>query len=299
MEKKKVQLGLGILSLVLILLFFSVKRIDAGHSGIKVYSYGDDKGVSNITEVTGWAFYNPLSQRVYEVPTYVQTANYKVDSVNLENNSELRFNTKDGMVVRIDASMNYSTPSESIVRIFKKYRKPVTELENNVLRNLVIESLNQVCGEYICEQVYERRNELEMKARNHLKEFLGKEGFIVEQFVILGELRLPSAVVHNINLKVNATQIALRKQEEVQQEIFESQKRIAKQRGDSMVTMISATAKANALELQSTAEAKANNKLNSSITDILIRYTQAQNWNGQYPSTLVTNGQNVILPLSK
>jgi regulator of protease activity HflC (stomatin/prohibitin superfamily) len=299
MEKKKVQVIIGIFSLLILLFIFCSKRIDAGHAGIKVYNYGDDKGVSNITEVTGWTFYNPLSQKVYEVPTFVQTANYKLDTVETDNNSELRFNTKDGMVVRIDASLNYSTPSENVVKIFKKYRKPVGELQGNILRNLVIESLNQVCGDYTCEQVYERRNELEAKARKYLIEFLGKEGFIVEQFVILGELRLPRTVIHNINEKVNATQIALKKQQEVQQEIYDSQKRVAKARGDSMVTMITATGKANALDITSTAEAKANSKINSTITDMLIRYTQAQSWNGQYPSTLVTDGKNVMLPLSK
>lgn len=299
MEKKKVQVIIGIFSLLILLFIFCCKRIDSGHAGIKVYNYGDDKGVSNITEVTGWTFYNPLSQKVYEVPTFVQTANYKLDTVETDNNSELRFNTKDGMVVRIDASLNYSTPSENVVKIFKKYRKPVGELQGNILRNLVIESLNQVCGDYTCEQVYERRNELEAKARKYLIEFLGKEGFIVEQFVILGELRLPRTVIHNINEKVNATQIALKKQQEVQQEIYDSQKRVAKARGDSMVTMITATGKANALDITSTAEAKANSKINSTITDMLIRYTQAQSWNGQYPSTLVTDGKNVMLPLSK
>ena len=299
MDKKKVQLTLGIATFLLIVLFFSIKRIDAGHAGIKVYNYGDEKGISPITEVTGWAFYNPLSQRIFEVPTYVQTANYKLDTIDTDKNSELRFNTKDGMVVRIDASLNYSTPSESVVRIFRKYRKPVKELEGNILRNLVIEALNQVCGDYTCEQIYEMRNEVEIKARKNLREFLGKEGFIVEQFVIIGELRLPKNVIASINNKIGATQIALQKKQEVQQEVFDSQKRIAKQRGDSAVIMINATAKANAMLLNASAESESNRKINSSITDILIRYTQAQSWNGQYPSTLVTNGQNVILPLGK
>jgi regulator of protease activity HflC (stomatin/prohibitin superfamily) len=299
MEKKAIQISVGILSFLIILLIFCCKRIDAGHAGIKVYNYGDDKGVSNITEVTGWTFYNPLAQKVYEVPTFVQTANYKVDTFETDNNSELRFNTRDGMVVRIDASLNYSTPSESVVKIFRKYRKPVSELEGSILRNLVIESLNQVCGDYTCEQVYEKRNELETKARKHLKEFLGKEGFIVEQFVILGELRLPKTVVHNINEKVNATQIALKKQQEVQQEIYDSQKRIAKARGDSMVTMIAATGKANALNISSIAEANANLKINATLTDNLIKYEWAKGWDGHYSNTLVTAEKNVMLPLSK
>lgn len=203
------------------------------------------------------------------------------------------------MVIGINASLNYYTPTENVVKIFRKYRKPVTELENTILRNLVIESLNQVCSDYTCEQVYEKKYELETKARKYLTDVLGKEGFIVEQFVILGELRLPRAVVHNINEKVNATQIALRKQTEVQQEIYDSQKRIAKARGDSMVTMITATGKANALDITSTAEAKANLKINATLTDNLIKYEWAKGWDGHYSNTLVTAEKNVMLPLSK
>ena len=298
MEKRKIQITLVAIGVLLIVLFFSCKRIDAGHAGIKVYSYGDNKGVSNVVQVTGWTFYNPISQRVFEVPTFVQTANYKLDSVN-EINNELRFNTKDGMIVRMDASLNYSTPDSSVVRIFKKYRKPVPELENNILRNLVIEAMNQVCGDYTCEQVYEKRNELEIKARQHLKEFLGKEGFIVEQFVIIGELRLPPAVVHNINEKVNATQISLRKQQEVQQFVYDSQKNVAKAKGDSAVTMINAMGNANAITVEANAQAEANRKLSVTITDQLIKYKQADRWDGANPTTVVGGNAQVILPLNK
>jgi regulator of protease activity HflC (stomatin/prohibitin superfamily) len=299
MDKLKVQITLGVIGAIIVFLFFSVKRIDAGHAGIKVYSYGDDKGVSNVVEVTGWTFFNPFSQRVFEVPTFVQTANYKLDTVN-GTDTELRFNTKDGMVVRIDASLNYSTPSESVVKIFKKYRKPVEELQDNVLRNLVIESLNQVCGEYTCEQVYEKRNELEIKARKYLTEFLGKEGFIVEQFVIVGELRLPASVVHNINEKVNATQIALQKEQEVQQQYYEGLKNITKAKADSSVAVITAQGLANSIRINADAQAQANNKINATITPLLIEYRHIDILPQiTFPTTLVTDGRNTILPLPK
>ena len=35
----------------------SCKRVDAGHEGIKVNLYGDNKGVDNITLVTGMVWY--------------------------------------------------------------------------------------------------------------------------------------------------------------------------------------------------------------------------------------------------
>ena len=157
MTKLRVQIALATVGLLLICAYCSVKRIDAAHAGIRVNQYGDDKGVSKITEVTGWAWYNPISQKVFEVPTYVMTANYMRDTIN-DTNTELRFNTKDGMVVRMNASLNYTKQSESVVRIFKKYRRPVQELEQTILRNKIVDAINSVCSSYNCEEVYEKRN---------------------------------------------------------------------------------------------------------------------------------------------
>lgn len=36
-------------------------RIDAGHVGIRVNLYGDNKGVDDITAVTGRVWYNPFT----------------------------------------------------------------------------------------------------------------------------------------------------------------------------------------------------------------------------------------------
>lgn len=100
---------------------FSCNRIDAGHVGIKVNLYGSDKGVSDITEVTGMVWYNPFTKSVYEVPTFVQNAVYTAsDTKQSPNNEEFRVTTRDGMVAAFDLSMNYYTPSEEVVRIFRK-----------------------------------------------------------------------------------------------------------------------------------------------------------------------------------
>ena len=48
------------------------ERVDAGYEGIKVNLYGDDKGVDDITLVTGAVWYNPITTAVYEYPTFVQ-----------------------------------------------------------------------------------------------------------------------------------------------------------------------------------------------------------------------------------
>ncbi len=52
---------LAVVVLGSIFAFVGCERIDAGHVGVKVNLYGDGKGVDDVTEVTGWVFYNPIS----------------------------------------------------------------------------------------------------------------------------------------------------------------------------------------------------------------------------------------------
>lgn len=48
------------------------ERIDAGSEGILVNLYGSDKGVDDVSLVTGRVWYNPFTEEVYEYPTFVQ-----------------------------------------------------------------------------------------------------------------------------------------------------------------------------------------------------------------------------------
>lgn len=63
--------------LAISLMFSSCKRITAGHEGILVYLYGSDKGYNDVSIVVPWVtWFNPLTQAVYEYPTFVQTVDY-------------------------------------------------------------------------------------------------------------------------------------------------------------------------------------------------------------------------------
>lgn len=53
------------------------ERIDAGSEGILVNLYGSDKGVDDVSLVTGRVWYNPFTEEVYEYPTFVQTSTTK------------------------------------------------------------------------------------------------------------------------------------------------------------------------------------------------------------------------------
>ena len=122
--KKMVKLiGSTILGLFLmILLFQSCERIDAGHVGVKVNQYGDNKGVDDVVAVTGMVFYNPLTTRVYEFPTFIQHKEYKGEN-------SFVVNSKDGSEFQVSPIMNYSVQREKVPTIFSKYRRPLEDIK--------------------------------------------------------------------------------------------------------------------------------------------------------------------------
>jgi regulator of protease activity HflC (stomatin/prohibitin superfamily) len=76
------------LAVVTALSFTSCERVDAGHEGILVDLYGSDRGVNDVSLVTGMVYYNPFTQNVYEYPTFVQTVDYPAFTINAKDGSE-------------------------------------------------------------------------------------------------------------------------------------------------------------------------------------------------------------------
>lgn len=64
------------------------ERVDAGSEGILVNLYGSEKGVDDVSLVTGRVWYNPFTEEVYEYPTYVQTIDYPAFTINAKDGSE-------------------------------------------------------------------------------------------------------------------------------------------------------------------------------------------------------------------
>lgn len=61
----KSKLILGLLSLFMMFSMMSrVEKVDAGCEGIKVNLYGSDKGVDDVSLVTGIVWYNPWTTTV-------------------------------------------------------------------------------------------------------------------------------------------------------------------------------------------------------------------------------------------
>ena len=249
--------------ILLVFLFMSCERIDAGHVGVKVNQYGDNKGVDDVVAVTGMVFYNPLTTRVYEFPTFIQHKEYKGDN-------SFIVNSKDGSEFAVSPIMNYSVQREKVPAIFSKYRRPLEDIEEGFLKTAVYDAFRLATNKYTADELIGNRQAYEVEVRRLLDAQLLKEGFVINQFT--SNLIYPETFKKSIEAKNNAVQAALRAENEVKTAEAQAKIKIATAEGNAQAMLTSAKA-----------EAEANRMKQQTLTPLLLQLEYINKWDGKLP----------------
>ena len=237
------------------------ERIDAGYEGIKVNLYGDDKGVDDITLVTGAVWYNPITTAVYEYPTFVQTVDYAPFSIN----------AKDGSSFTVDPTISLKIVDGKSAEVFKKYRKEdITEVINTTLYNYVRNAFRIQLNNYTTDELVSKREEFEKAIEERLSTELLAENFKLEQMT--SGLQYPQTLVNAIDAKNAAVQEAQKSQNEVLKIKAEAEKKIAAANGE-----------AKALKIKGDAEAEYNRKIAASLSPLIVQQMMLDKWDGKLP----------------
>jgi regulator of protease activity HflC (stomatin/prohibitin superfamily) len=263
--------------LLLLLIGISCERIDAGHVGVKVDMYGSGKGVNDVTECTGWVFYNPVTTKIYEFPTFIQHKEYK------DENSFV-VNSKDGSEFSVSPIMNYSVQRDKVPAIFAKYRRSLEEIEEGFLKTAVYDAFRLATNKYTADGLIGNREVFEIEVRRLLESQLLKEGFVINQFT--SNLVYPNSFKKAINAKNNAVQAALMAENKVKQAEAEAKIKVATANGN-----------AEALLANARAEAESNRLRQQTLTPMLIQQQWIEKWKGNVPTTNLGSGTNVMYGL--
>jgi len=261
--------------------FVGCERIDAGHVGVKVNLYGNGKGVDDVTEVTGWVFYNPISTKIIEFPIFVQHKEYKLDKEN-EIDESFVVNSKDGSEFHVSPLLNYSIRRERVPYIFAKYRVELATIESGFLKTAVYDAFRVVANSYTADALISNRQEFEKKVREVLVKQLEPEGFILSQFT--SNLIYPQTFKKAIEAKNNAVQTALTAENQVKTAEAEAKIKIARAEGA-----------AKALLTNARAEAESNKLRQQTLTPLLLQQMWIERWNGKLPETMLGDKTNAMI----
>lgn len=237
------------LMIVAVTTMCSCEKIDAGHEGILVNLYGDDKGVGQVSMCTGMVLYNPFTQNVYEYPTFVQTVDYEPFTVN----------AKDGSEFIVDPTISLKIIDGKSPEVFKKYRKELEEVVSTTLYNYVRDAFRVQLNNFSTDYIVSNRDSIENAIEKHLINNLTKENFQLEQ--LTSGLKYPQTIVDAVNAKNKAVQDAQRVANEVE---------VAK-------------AEAEKLIVAARAEKEANELRNQALTPAVLEKMWIEKWDGKLP----------------
>lgn len=266
-------------ALIVASLLTACDYVPAGNVGVKFNLYGSDKGVQEEVVPPGkyWLGWN---EELYIYPTFTQN---KVWSQ--EEDQSISFQTKEGLIVKADVGIAYKIDPTKVALVFQKYRKGIEEITDIYLRNLVRDAIVQTSASMKIETVYgEGKIDLIKNALQNVRNRVNETGIVIEDIYWVGEFRLPDTVVTTINKKIEATQVALQRDIEVQTAVAEAKKQREQALGE-----------AEAIRIKSEAEANANEIVTKSITDTLIEYEKVKKWDGKLPQ--VTGNTSSLIGL--
>ena len=250
-------------------------KVPAGYVGVKVYLLGGSKGVDS-EELGVGRYWIGMNEDLFLFPTfsqnYVWTAGQDETSPSDES---ISFQTKEGMVVNSDIGITYAIQPGKVTDIYQKYRKGIDEITDTYLRNMVRDAFVTVVGSRPVEDVYGAGKEKIMQeVQARVISQVQQYGINIEKIYWIGAPRLPAAMVTALNAKLQSTQMAQQRENEVAQSRAEADKERAKAQGEADAKLMLAEADAKAIRLR--ADALRDNKDVATLNAI-------EKWDGKLP----------------
>ena len=288
MESKSLGLTgiLVVMTVAVIGMFLCVTRIGPGYAGV---IYNMDGGIENETLSQGFHMVAPW-KHVSEYPISTETVYYTKntndgkDKDDKKTDKSVNVNTKDGKQVNVSVTYAYHMDAEKLPTVYAKFRgQDIESIQNGYMKNAMYEALNNVTSQYsLMELVGDKRPEINDKIFRAFRDNLEEYGIVIETFN-LSDVVPDEATATAIQNVVNAQNALLQAKIEKEQAEVEAEK-----------ARVAAKGKADAALIEAEGQAKANEKLQQSLTPGVLKQRAIEKWNGEL-SKISGDAGNFIL----
>ena len=278
-KKTLIGFGVGVAAVSAALVAWSfVNTVPAGYVGVRVNLYAD-KGVQNEVLGTGRYFVG-INQQLFRFPTFNQLENYKQPFV---------FQSSDAMEIKARVGVEYNINPEKVATIFTTYRKGIDDITQINLRQYISDGLIKHAVKMdINELTQGGKSKLLDDVTQEIKAKLEPVGIRIIKLSWTDDLTYPEQVRQSINAKIEATQRALLRENEVAQSKAEAEKLRVAAQGEADARITKAKAEAEAIAIK--AKALRDNP------DIL-QLNAIDKWNGVLPQYLTSGSPVPFVPV--
>ncbi|MDD7295439.1 MAG: prohibitin family protein [Oscillospiraceae bacterium] len=270
-KKARIWIISGVAALLLIAAVGSAMTVvPAGHAGV-VVTMGS---VSQRVLDEGLHFKAPFVQQVVMMNNKIQKTEVSSNSV-----------SKDLQTISSSVAINYHITKDASATIYQTIGE---QYADTVLQPAIQEAVKAVTAQYTAEELITKRSAVGDEIGQTLSNKVSEYGILIDKFNIVN-FDFSEEFNAAIEQKQVAEQNKLRAETEKEQQIIEAEA-AAKQK------TIAAEAEAEATLKKAEAEAAANEKINASLNDRVLRYQQIEKWDGKYPN-VVSDSASILVDL--
>ena len=252
----------GVAALLIIVAATSATTIvPAGHAGV-VVTMGS---VSNRVLDEGLHFKVPFVQQIVMMNNKIQKTEVASNSV-----------SKDLQTISSSVAINFHITKDASATIYQTIGE---QYSDTVLQPAIQEAVKAVTAQYTAEELITKRSAVGDEIGQTLSEKVSDYGILIDKFNIVD-----FDFSEEFNAAIEQKQVAEQNKLRAETEAAAKQKTIA------------ADADAEATLKKAEAEAAANEKINASLNDKVLRYQQIQKWDGKYPN-VVSDSASVLMNL--
>lgn len=193
--------------------------------------------------------------------------------------------TKDMQKVTAKIAINWTINPDSVGKMLREVGSEES-IENNVIAPAVAEVLKAATSKMTAEEVLTKRMELKESIDHALVTRLGAYGLIVKDISLVN-----LDFTREFNHAVEEKQIA---EQQAKQASYVAEKATQ----DAVAAVNTAKGEADALLLNATAQAKAQNLLRQSLTKDVLTLEYLKKWDGKLPTVLTGSGGGIMMNLT-
>lgn len=248
-----------------ICLFGFFTKIPANHVGIVYSPFG---GTKTETLSEGFNTKNPLD-KIYKISTEVQTKT-------VEN---LTTQTKDAQYVTSILDIKYKVSASNAYVIFKQYRT-LDKMSKNLIVPTTQRVLEHITTTYnVIDILGEKRNEIYAELERGLSEEFAVYGV---EFVSITINDMDAGAA--LEAAITAEAVAKKEVETAEQNLLKAETEAKQKSVQAKAEQEAAKIEAETKLIEAEAEKKANELLNQTLTEEILRMEFISKWNGQLPT---------------
>ncbi len=277
-------MAIGIITLVIMVAVIggaytvsSIKHVGQGEVGV-VWTAKD--GVKKEVLTPGWHFVGPLAKvKNYPVSQQQLVLSNNPADYNKDEHQDWHVDAPaDGGMVSLNMTVNYNFQSDRVVDLYTKFNGMDGEaIVEGMVQNSIIAYIKEVTPKFSVMDIYStKRAEVSEEITKYLNVKLNEEYGISIPSALIIDVQLDETLKQKVQAKEQAKQDAEKAELDKQTAIAQAEVAKANAEAAAEVKRIDAEAAAAQTRIEAQAEADANNMINQSVTENLIRLKEAE-----------------------